>query len=228
MGRGFFCQNPRFVKSWERNKPERGKAGRKTVWRLWKKQRGAEEEGRKSEGKRLAADLFWCGGKPGKAGTQWVCDRKWLPVRVCKKGRAGEGQGKRSRAADAKANSRGKPGKQAFLFRVFGKDDGGENRENKLCFSAPERGTTDWGCRENKFCFSAPARRMPGGRSRKIKVYFFAPVVKDARRGKPGKQAFLFRACGEGTTDGEKSGNRIFLFCACGKDDGMKSAKNRF
>ena len=157
----------------------------------------------------LAEKRCFCGGKPGKAGTQWVCDRKWLPVRVCEKGRAREEQGKDSERQTQKPTA-GKTGK------------------NKLCFSAPERRTTDWGCRENKFCFSAPARRMPGGRSRKIKVYFFAPVVKDARRGKPGKQAFLFRACGEGTTDGEKSGNRIFLFCACGKDDGMKSAKNRF
>lgn len=106
------------------------RAGHKTVWRLWKKQRGAEEEGRKSEGKRLAADLFWCGGKPGKAGTQWVCDRKWLTVRVCEKGRVREEQGKRSRAADAKANSGGSR-EIEFYFSVPARRTSGEGKLGK-------------------------------------------------------------------------------------------------
>lgn len=128
--------------------------------------------------------------------------------------------------------SRGRQARSGFVIEngclcgFVRKAERGKSREkdSERQTQKPTEGKTG----KNKLCFCVSARRMPGGRSRKIKVYFFAPVVKDARRGKPGKQAFLFRACGEGTTDGEKSGNRIFLFCACGKDDGMKSAKNRF
>lgn len=42
------------------------RAGHKTVWRLWKKQRGAEEEGRKSEGKGWRQTFFGAGESRGR------------------------------------------------------------------------------------------------------------------------------------------------------------------